>query len=221
MRSGIILTAFVTLLAATAARAQDPATDPAATDPAATDSAVVAPAAAPAATAPPVARAGWLGDRRTLGVGDLITVLVDEQTVSREHVSTIAIGDRTQRAGLNARGVSPLNIVGPTKEFATELTNQSRNSGEAGRTAGLSAVLTVRVTGFEANGAARIEGQKSVSTDGRLQEVTLKGIVRPQDVTADNKVLSSRIANAVITYKGKKIAPKSGLLGGILNVLWP
>jgi flagellar L-ring protein precursor FlgH len=148
-------------------------------------------------------------------------VVVDEQTVSREHVSTIATGDRSQKAGLNASGVSPLNVVGPVKEFASALSNASRNTGEAGRTGGLSAVLTVRVTGFEPNGAARIEGQKSVSTDGRLQEVTLKGIVRPQDVTADNKVLSSRIANSVITYKGKKIAPKSGLLGGILNMLWP
>ncbi len=212
------------LVLAIPAWAQDPPADPAA-DPAAEVVEAVAPAetVATAPTAPVTAprRAGWLGDRRSLAIGDLLTIVVDEQTESRERVSNIAVGDRSQRAGLNARGVSPLNIVGPTKEFSTDLGNSSRNVGEAGRTGGLSAVLTVRVIGFEANGAARIEGQKSVTMDGRLQQVTLKGVVRPQDVLPQNKVLSSRVADAVITYKGKKIAPKSGLLGGILNILWP
>ena len=49
----------------------------------------------------------------------------------------------------------------------------------------------------------------------------LRGIVRPEDVSAANLVSSTRIADAVITYKGKKIGPRAGILGKILSILWP
>ena len=46
-------------------------------------------------------------------------------------------------------------------------------------------------------------------------------LVRAEDVSSANMVPSSRIADAVISYKGKKIAPRSGILGKILSILWP
>ena len=46
-------------------------------------------------------------------------------------------------------------------------------------------------------------------------------MIRTEDVTCSNTVLSSRIAEAVITYKGKKIGPRTGILGKILAILWP
>ena len=54
-----------------------------------------------------------------------------------------------------------------------------------------------------------------------MQEVSLKGAVRAEDVSTSNTVLSSRIAEALITYKGKKIGPRTGIVGRILSVLWP
>ena len=67
----------------------------------------------------------------------------------------------------------------------------------------------------------RVDGGKLVTVDGRKQEVRLGGLVRPEDVTAGNAVLSSRIADASISYKGKNIDPKTGLFGKILGLLWP
>ncbi len=143
----------------------------------------------------------------------------------------VRIGDLTVRPGDVPRRLvgyglvtglgTPDNLIGPTKEVATGMTSSSRNDGDVSRSGNLSAMLTVRVTGFEPGGLARIEGSKTVTMDGRTQQMTLKGVVRAQDVLPGNKVPSSRVADAVITYKGKKIAPKTGLLGGILNLLWP
>jgi flagellar L-ring protein precursor FlgH len=79
----------------------------------------------------------------------------------------------------------------------------------------------VRVTSLSPDGIARIEGSKKVTVDGRLQEISLQGYVRPQDVSSPNIVLSSRIAEAVIDYKGKKIGPRTGIVGKILSILWP
>ncbi len=152
----------------------------------------------------------------SVGLGSETSILVTH--LHGDHVTGLLGLLQTMSLAQRRR---PLNIVGPTKEFSTDLTSQSRNDGDVSRSGNLTAMLTVRVTGFESGGQARIEGTKTVTMDGRTQQMTLKGVVRPQDVLAQNRVLSSSVADAVITYKGKKIAPKSGLLGGILNMLWP
>jgi flagellar L-ring protein precursor FlgH len=174
--------------------------------------------ARPAAFMP--SRAAWLSDRLPVRVGDILTVVVDEQTVANERVSTTAQANRAQRAQLGI-GVDSAFRLGPSKDFSTAHNSSSSDVGEAARQGNLTAVLTVRVTSIESNGIVTIEGGKSVSIDGRLQEVKLKGVVRPEDVSSSNLVSSSRIADAVITYKGKKIGPRTGILGKILSILWP
>ncbi|MEO8452346.1 MAG: flagellar basal body L-ring protein FlgH [Gemmatimonadota bacterium] len=183
-------------------------------------------AQAPAATPPVPAvltsftRASWLSDRLPLRVGDLLTVVVDEQTAGSERVHTIAQANRSQRAQIGI-SVDPANRLGPAKDFSTGLQSNSNDQGDAGRQGNLTAVLSVRVTAIDATGLATIEGNKSVTVDGRLQEVRLKGIIRPEDVTPSNLVASNRIAEAVLSYKGKKIGPRTGILGKILAILWP
>ncbi len=176
-------------------------------------------ASPPSKPKPPI-RASWLSDRLPLRIGDVLTVVVDEQTAASERVSNVASADRSQRARLGLNVDSAVRL-GPSKEFATGMANSSRDVGESGREGELTAVLSVRVTDIDAAGVATIEGGKSVTVDGRLQEVKLRGIVRPEDVSAANLVSSARVADAVITYKGKKIGPRAGILGKILSILWP
>lgn len=97
----------------------------------------------------------------------------------------------------------------------------SDQQGVANRSGGLSASVTVRVTAIDANGNAKIEGHKLVTVDGRKQEIILTGVVRPEDVSSANVVLSSRIADAEIMYKGKKISPKQGIFGKLIGIFWP
>jgi len=181
------------------------------------DSAAAVPAPPPAVRVP---RASWLSDRLPLGVGDLVTVIVDEQTNATERVSSIATGNRSSRADLNA-GIGEDARVGPNKSFGSGINSASRDVGDAGRQAGFTAVITVRVTELSPNGIAKIAGTKKVTIDGRAQDVTLTGTIRTADVDAHNQVRSNRIADAVLTYKGKKIAPRTGFLGSLLGMLWP
>jgi flagellar L-ring protein precursor FlgH len=155
-----------------------------------------------------------------LRVGDLLTVVVDEATAASERVSKVATGDHAIRADLNA-GIGDDVVVGPAKSFGSGLKSSSRDVGETGRQGDLTAVLTVQVTALEGDAAVRIEGSKKVMVDGRIQDISLKGLVRSQDVSPTNCVLSNRIANAEITYKGKKIGPSVGIVGRFLGMLWP
>jgi flagellar L-ring protein FlgH len=173
-----------------------------------------------ATPAPMRHRADWLSDGRALAVGDLLTIVVDEQTAASERVSRVASGDRDLSAGLNA-GIATDARVGPVKGFRSGVRNSSRDVGEASRRGDLVSLLTVRVVGVEPNGTLRIAGGKRVLLDGREQEVRVEGLVRPTDVERGNQVASARIAEATITYRGKKIGPTTGILGKILGILWP
>jgi flagellar L-ring protein precursor FlgH len=121
---------------------------------------------------------------------------------------------------LNPNGVEGVRL-GPVKGFGTGFGATSNDGGQAVRSGDLTAVLSARVVAIDAAGNARIQGGKTVNVDGRLQQVSIEGYVRPDDVTSDNLVSSARIAEATILYKGKKIGPRQGILGKILSILWP
>ena len=178
-------------------------------------------AAGPAVQATSLAsRASWFSDRRPIRVGDILTVVIDEAVNARERQNLNAQSRRGQEMGLNLN-VSPTVQVGPQKGFETKFDAASRNTAEANRTGDLTGIISVRVTAVEPTGAARIKGEKSVVVDGRKQVIDLEGVVRPEDVNAQNAVSSSRVAEAVISYKGKKIGPSKGILGSILSIFWP
>jgi flagellar L-ring protein precursor FlgH len=224
----LILSLILALaLSAGAARAQGSA-PPAGGNSGSTSGATGSPAAgsvAPgtaSASAPetaPSRRAAWLGDTRPLRVGDLLTVVVDEQTTSEEKVSRTATAARSKDASLNATADGK-SAVGNTG-VRSALNGTSRDVGQAGRSGGLTGTITVRVQALDEKGIAQISGTKEVTLDGRRQEMTLSGFVRPEDVGPTNVVFSSRVGEAKITYQGKQIGPKGGILGRILSMLWP
>ena len=176
--------------------------------------------AAPAATSPAVGRASWFTDRRPLRVGDILTIVVDEGINARDQQSNSAVDNRSQDLSLNAN-VATAAALGPVKGFGTSANTSSRNDGIANRDNSLATTISVRVTALEPTGTARIEGEKTVDANGSKQLVKVSGLIRPEDVAPDNLVSSSRIADAVITYKGKKLSAKKGILGGILSIFWP
>jgi flagellar L-ring protein FlgH len=174
-----------------------------------------------AGTAPAAPRAGWLTDRVPLRVGDLVTVVVDEQTAAHASVSRTAIGDRSLSGNLTANVQSTTSPQNTAVQVNSGLDLDSRDEGETSRQGGLMAVLSVRVTALEAGGLVRVAGSRKVDVDGQAQEIALEGVIRPEDVSPGNIVASNCISDAVITYKGKKIGPRTGIMGRFLGMLWP
>lgn len=176
--------------------------------------------AAPAAPAAPgAARFDWTSDRLPLEVGSLVTVVIDEATGATETVDQ----QGTERRSLDASLSADLNgepTIEPTA-IGSGWNAQSRSGGRASRSGSLYGEVTARVVELTADGAARIEGTKSITIDGRRQQVEVRGVVRPQDVSRTNVVYSSRLADADISYSGKKMGPKMGILGKVVSILWP
>ncbi len=170
----------------------------------------------PDSTPPQATRAGWYSDRRPIRVGDLITVYIDERTSASERISTVARKDRSQDAAFDAT-FAPDALRG----IGTGIGQRSQQTGTADRRGDFAAALTARVTAVDAVGNLQLSGTKQVTLDGRTQQVTVSGVIRPDDIVGGNAVLSTRLADAVITYEGKQIGPKTSLFGKLLGALWP
>lgn len=163
-------------------------------------------------------RASWVSDRVVLQVGDILTVLIDEQTAASERVSLSGSAKRSLKFELEANADGEV-AVGSTG-IRGGWNGDSKDAGSANRAGDFVGTVSARVTALEPGGLARIEGTKKVNVDGREQEITLKGLVRPEDISGKNLILSSRIAEVSIGYKGKKIGPKTGIIGKILSFIW-
>lgn len=172
------------------------------------------------AVTPPVRRGSWIFDRKVIPMGAIVTVVVDERTTARERTSNVASNDRRTSFGLAASSPDfTLPVTGGA--VSSDRDASSRKLGETNRRGDLSSVFTVMVVGVEQSGMLRIGGTRTVEIDGRKQEWELSGLIRPEDVDAHNLIPSNRIANAVITYKGKEIGPDRSLISKILGIFWP
>ena len=65
--------------------------------------------------------------------------------------------------------------------------------------------LSVLVKESLPNGTLRIEGSRIIGINRETQKVTFSGIVRPEDIAADNSIPSNLIADVAVHYDGKGI----------------
>jgi len=94
---------------------------------------------------------------------------------------------------------------------------QSNDSREQRFESSLAAV----VKSVAPSGSLVIEARRVVVLNGQRQELTLTGQVRPVDIGPDNSVLSQRIANLVVDYKGPlRGHARKGLIQAVLDVLY-
>jgi flagellar L-ring protein precursor FlgH len=172
--------------------------------------------------APRPARASWTADRRSYGVGDVITVLIDEQTLATATTGNFA-SDRRSR-DLFASGEQTITNSYPGASVGVGSINdaESRQRGESLRRNRFVGEMTVRVVAVE-NGLLHVSGSRTTSVDKDTQEMMLTGWVRPEDVSYNNLVESWRIGDAEIRYasSGRLGKPRGGFITRFIGWLWP
>jgi flagellar L-ring protein precursor FlgH len=182
------------------------------------------PAAAPAAAPARPGLHSWLSDRRDFAVGDIITVLVDDYTISSAIKDDQATQKRNRDLGLGVDATLPAG-AGKSVNARVNANNDaaSQNRGEARRENRFQSEMSVRVVALGANGTMQVKGARVVDVDKGQQNVALTGWLRAQDVSTSNVVESSRIADAQITYlsPGPLGKPKQGILSRVISIVWP
>lgn len=168
--------------------------------------------------------AGFLtlySDNKSFAVGDILTVLITE-TSSATAASQNQTDKSFNHAFATDAGKGPLDFM-PMSSVGANAKNTSKGDAKTSRESGLKAKMTVRITAIDGNGNMKIEGAKSVKINGEEEITSLEGIVRPNDVDADNTVYSYNIADAKIAYKGKGAmndGSKIGIISRIFNFIF-
>jgi flagellar L-ring protein precursor FlgH len=173
----------------------------------------------------PRPRRSWTSDRREYTVGDILTVLVDEYTLASANKGQTGSDETSRTMGLDIRppagpgGVS----TGIAATVGSNKNASSRQSGQASRDMRFRGEMTVRVVKVSPTGVLEVKGAKTVDVDKNRQDLTLSGFVRPEDVSRNNIVESSRIADAQVLYslKGDLGKTRGGIVGRIISVFWP
>lgn len=165
-------------------------------------------------------------DLKARRIGDLITVILDEQTNAAKSAST------------NTKKDAGINVAAPTL-FGRGVTYKGKSilqaevesgsnfsgTGDSSQSNSLSGNITVTIAKVYANGNMLIRGEKLLTLNQGSEVIRISGLVRASDVTPENTVQSNQIANANITYTGRGAIADSNQSGWISRIfnspLWP
>lgn len=180
-------------------------------------------AATSASTVPPVTpikpRESWTADRRSFAVGDIITILIDDYTISTAVKENSASDSRTRGLSVNAK------LPTSSKQVGLDARNNAdqQQRGSARRENRFQNEMSVRVVAVGPNGLLQLKGTKKIDIDKALQDIEFTGWVRAQDVSTSNVIESSRVADAQLGYTspGPLGKPKQGMITKVLGALWP
>lgn len=149
---------------------------------------------------------GWRARR----VGDPLTIVLVERTAASKSASS-----KLNSAG--GFGITP-PTTGALSLFqgADAKISGNRNfngQGATDQSNSLSGEVSVTVAEVFPNGTMLVQGQKRVTLNRGDEFVRIKGLVRMADVDANNRVASTRVADAQISYTGKGDVARAGRQG--------
>ena len=149
-------------------------------------------------------------DPRASHIGDLLTVDISIADAAKISDTTKRSRDNSDDAGLsNFFGLEgPLAAALPAGADPSKLVNMASTTSNTGagsvdRSEKINLTLAAIVTQVLPNGNMVIRGHQQVRVNNELRDLQISGIVRTEDITSENTVSLSQIAEARISYGGK------------------
>ncbi len=140
----------------------------------------------------------FAADRRASKVGDILTVSLSENFSASKSQSAKS----AKKAAMKFDFPNIMTAGVDDAMFDSSSDKSFDGSGSAGQNNSLRGELSVTVTKVFDNGNMEILGQKKLTLNNGDEYIRLLGVIRPEDISNQNTVLSSRIANAKISYTG-------------------
>ncbi len=171
-------------------------------------------------------RVGFFDNMRARDVGDILTITLRENTNANKSART----ETTKGAIINETSpiitgqevkVNDKNVLQNTVDSDRRFSSQ----GQSAQSNNMSGELTVTVVKVFPNRNLLVRGEKLIMLNQGNEYLRVMGIVRPEDIESDNTVMSSRVANAQISYGGEGVindANKMGWLSKFFqSAAWP
>jgi len=144
-------------------------------------------------------------DVRAAQVDDLVTIVVNESASAVANGATQTARASTATSKITSL-LAPKSPGGALANLLNTSSSQTLNgSGTTSRGSTITATLSARVTHVLPNGYLVLEGTKDVLVNSEHQLVTVRGVIRPADLTAGNIITSNQIAQMEIHIDGKGV----------------
>jgi len=164
------------------------------------------------------------GDYRAGRINDVITIRILEQTSSTNNGAVKSARNFSASSGLTGlfgelgAGNSLRNLASPSSS------NSLNGQAQASSSSTLQTSLTGAVVAVLPNGLLVIEASRKEAVDNQEQTLTVRGVVRPGDLAADNSVYSTSISNLEILLNGHGVIsdgvrPPNAVIRTILKIL--
>ena len=151
------------------------------------------------------------GDEKATRIGDLVTVMIEEQSSASRTAQNQS--SRNTSAGGSMQVATPyytradgqqvgMRFQGATlPAFDWQFGHNQSGGGQTSSEDGLSSTLTARVVDVLPNGNLLIEGRRVIHLEDEKVEMIVTGAIRPRDISSQNTIASSRVADATIRYE--------------------
>jgi flagellar L-ring protein precursor FlgH len=135
-----------------------------------------------------------IADKVAYFPGDILTIIIME--TSNAQSSTDLSSDKELKTALEA------SYSVHKRKAALSFKGDGKAKAKTARNGNIKATLTVKIKTILPNRSYEVEGHQKIQINGEQQTITLDGIVRPEDISPQNTVLSTRLGNAHIIYTG-------------------
>ena len=156
---------------------------------------------------------GFFKDLRASKVGDIITVNISAKDAATMKNKTEQLRD-TNSDTVNV--ASFLGYESYAKDYLPDAVDASNlidvtsdhdvtGEGKIDRSENINMTMAGIVTQVLPNGNLVIEGSQEIRVNYELRQLTVRGIIRRADITSDNTIDSSKIAELRVSYGGKGV----------------
>ena len=173
----------------------------------------------------------WLfTDHKARTVNDVVTIRVMEESLAKKKAETKTGKGSTIGAGISGLFGLERKLAKSNPDMNLEtlvgakFDNQFNGKGETTRSGKLVATISATVIDVLPNGNLLVEGKRVVTVNNEEEIMTITGIVRPRDITADNSIASTQVADAKIEYLGRGVLAdkqKPGWFSRGMDKAWP
>ncbi|MGH8211214.1 MAG: flagellar basal body L-ring protein FlgH [Steroidobacteraceae bacterium] len=157
-------------------------------------------------------------------VGDIVTIVLNEATDAQKSATTTTQKSTSDTLpGMSLFG-SPVTIRG-SSVLSANINDASKfdGQGDSKQSNSLNGYITATVAKVLPNGNLYLKGEKKIWINQGQENVLVSGVIRPIDLSPDNSIPSSKVANARISYGGKGAiadANAQGWLSRFFNSPW-
>lgn len=155
-------------------------------------------------------RQTFFKDQRAHKVGDILTVMIEINDTADMQNKTERSREGSEESGMPSMLGAETKLakilpeaVDPTKLISTNSTTSSTGDGKIQRNETINLKMAAMVMQVLPNGNFVIQGRQQVRVNFELRDLSLQGVVRPEDILNNNSISHEKIAEARIVYGGK------------------